>query len=151
MLALDGTPADCRGGIATAALRQVRRSLASGPSAPPAEAEGMQLAALAGEAINRQFLSWRGRSGRRYVCSVYDPAACPAYEHALLMVAAVAPDGARRLLSIADTGCFPEIVLAGAAEATRDGTPVEFHVHLLARSRADRAAILVDLAQPRAS
>jgi hypothetical protein len=132
-------------------MSQVRRAPTAGSSARPPDAEGASLAALAGEGLERQFRSWRGRSGRRYVCSVYDPATCPPYEHALLMVAAVAPDDARRLLSIVDTGCFPEIVLAGAVEAARAGAPVEFHLHLLARSRAERAAILSDLAHLRTS
>jgi len=115
------------------------------------EDDGAPLAALAGEPLDGRFRSWRGRSGRRYVFSVYHPASCPAYEDAVLLAAAVAPDGGRRPLFIGDTGCFPDIVLARGADSAPRGAAVEMHVHLLAGSRAGRDAVLADLAHLRAS
>lgn len=105
-----------------------------------------ELAALAGEALAGRFRHWRGWSGRRYVFSVYDPASCPAYEDAVLIVAAAGPDGERRIVSIADTGALPEIAVARArAIASSLATRVECHVHLLAASRAEREAAIADL------
>jgi hypothetical protein len=119
------------------------------PSTAPrlAETDGEPLAALAGRALEPRFRSWRGASGRRYIVSVYDPDACPAYCDAVLIAAAVDPDGRRRLLALADTGVFPEPVLARARRSLGDvAEPVEFHLHLLAASSAERRAALDDLA-----
>jgi hypothetical protein len=148
MLALDATSTSCN---ARAWVRAFGGAWPAGFFAAPGDGGGGPLASLAGGALDGQFRFWRGRSGRRYVCSVYDRAACPAYEHAILIVAAVAPDGARHLLFIAETGCFPEIALAKAEQAARGHGRVEFHVHLLARSAAARAALLADFAHLGAS
>lgn len=116
------------------------------PAGRRRSADSAPLTALAGDALDGRFRSWRGRSGRRYVFSVYDSVSCPAYEHAVMMVAAKTPDGQRRILSIVETGCFPDIVLAKAAAMTGpDGAP-EFHIHLLARSPAERIKLIADLA-----
>ena len=37
--------------------------------------------------LRRKYRSWRGRSGRAYMFSVYSPFDCPAYEDAVLIVA----------------------------------------------------------------
>jgi hypothetical protein len=107
------------------------------------------LLALADEALAARFRSWRGASGRRYVFSVYEPFACPAYSHAVVIVAAVDAAGDRTALFVADTGCFPEIVLANAATKwTRGDLRIEFHVHLLANSATAREALIADLSHP---
>ncbi|MGD0763364.1 MAG: hypothetical protein ABR929_09285 [Roseiarcus sp.] len=119
------------------------------PSRAPrlAETDGEPLAVLAGQILEPRFRSWRGASGRRYIVSVYDPDACPAYCDAVLIAAAVDPDGRRRLLALADTGVFPEPVLARAKRSLGDiAEPVEFHLHLLAASSAERRVALDDLA-----
>jgi hypothetical protein len=104
------------------------------------------LLALADDALAARFRSWRGASGRRYVFSVYEPPGCPAYGHAVILVAAVAAAGDRTALFIADTGWFPEIVLAEAAtKGTRTAVKIEFHFHLLANSPAGREALIADL------
>lgn len=105
-----------------------------------------ELAALAGEALAGRFRHWRGLSGRRYVFSVYDPASCPAYGDAVLIVATVDASGERRIVSIADTGALPEIAVAGARRiAASLEARVECHVHLLAASRFGREAAIADL------
>jgi hypothetical protein len=129
MLALDEHPA----GPSELAARN-RRSDASAP-----------LSALAGEALGSRFRSWRGSSGRRYVFSVYDAQTCPAYENALMIVAEATAEGGRRLISIGDTGCLPDLALAKARRVGA-GAGLEFHVHLLARSRVERIAAISDLA-----
>jgi hypothetical protein len=104
------------------------------------------LLALADDALAARFRSWRGESGRRYVFSVYESFGCPAYSHAVIIVAAVDAGGVRTALLIADTGCFPEIVLANAASKwAHADVRIEFHVHLLANSAAGREAVIADL------
>ena len=56
----------------------------AGPASAP-------LAALAGGALAHRFHAWRGRSGRRYIFSVYALGECPDYAGAV--IAAVARDG----------------------------------------------------------
>lgn len=107
------------------------------------------LLALAGGALARRFRSWRGRSGKRHIFSVYDAQSCPAYSDAVIIVAAPLDDGGRSILFIGDTGCFPDIVLAKAAADAEGGA--EFHVHLLATSPQDRCALIADISQARRS
>jgi len=124
-------------------------------SAPPtaaflAEGDAEPLAALVGDTLSPRFCAWRGASGRRYIVSVYEPDACPAYCDAVLIAVAVSPDGRRQALTLTDTGVFPEPVLARLARSfaqSRGGScgRVEFHLHLLAASPAERREALDDL------
>jgi hypothetical protein len=109
------------------------------------------LSVLSGDALDGRFRCWRGMSGLGYTFSVYDVASCPAYEHAVMMAVVVAPDGGRRIQSIGDTGCFPDLFLANAARSRARDSRTEFHIHLLARSRAERLAVIADLGHARAS
>ena len=133
--------------------------LARGLSEPPAppwiaplgdgghRAGGVALAALAGLPFSARFCSWTGLSGRRYVFSVYPASNCPAFCHAVLLAAV--RDGPRRLriVSVRDTGVFPEPVVARAQREFRAcGPGLEFHLHLLPQCPADRAATIADLA-----
>jgi len=110
--------------------------------------ESAPLLALADDPLGARFRSWRGASGRRYVFSVYDPLDCPAYSYAVIIVAAVDNAGNRTALLVADTGCFPEIVLANAATKWSGELQMELHVHLLANSAAGREALIADLSHP---
>jgi hypothetical protein len=113
------------------------------------EEDSAPLSALAGDPLGARFRCWRGASGRRYVFSIYGRRSCPAYDHAVIMIAAVQRDGDRRVLFIADTGCFPDVVLArAAARWMRADAEIEFHIHLLATSPAARRALIADLSQP---
>jgi hypothetical protein len=108
---------------------------------------GAALAALAGMPFSARFCSWTGRSGRRYVFSVYPASQCPAFCHAVLLAAVRERPGRPRLVSVRDTGTFPEPVVARAQREFRGfGPGLEFHLHLLPSSPADRAAIIADLA-----
>jgi hypothetical protein len=120
---------------------------AAPPTAPCfAEAEGEPLAALADDALSPRFFAWRGASGRRYIASVYEADLCPAYCDAALIAVAAGPDG-RRILALADTGVFPEPVVARLAQTLAPlAERLEFHLHLLAANPADRRAALDDLA-----
>jgi hypothetical protein len=116
-------------------------------SASYSESASAPLRALAGEALAARFRSWRGVSGRRYIFSVFDRQSCPAYEHVVAMIVARDPDGERRIMFIDDTGSFPDLALAKAMMGIPAEPEVEFHVHLLATSRPERAAMIADLTQ----
>jgi hypothetical protein len=123
----------------------------AGSTASPNEHASAPLRALAGNALSARFRSWRGASGRRYIFSTFDRQSCPAYEHVVAMIAAVDPDGERRIIFIGDTGCFPDLALATAVKGIPADREIEFHVHLLATSRAERAAMIADLTHTRRS
>ena len=105
------------------------------------------LAALAGMPFASRFCSWIGLSGQRYVFSVYPASTCPAFCDAVLLTAVRDMTGQRRVVSVHETGAFPEPVVAKAQRELRAfGPGVEFHLHLLAASPAERAATVADLA-----
>jgi hypothetical protein len=108
---------------------------------------GGALAALAGMPFATRFSSWTGLSGRRYVFSVYPASACPAFCHAVLLAALRDGPGRPRVVAARLTGHFPEPVVARAQrEFGGFGPDLEFHLHLLPSSPADRAAAIADLA-----
>jgi hypothetical protein len=114
--------------------------------APSPAVDNQALASLADEKLAGRFRHWRGASGRRYIFSLYEPESCPAYDDAVLIVAVKFPGGVRRIMTICDTGSLPELALARAHEAaTESGESIECHIHLLAASRDERAAVIEDL------
>src|SRR5271157_2617576 len=84
------------------------------------ETRGSALAALAGTRFASRFFSWAGLSGRRYVFSVYPASACPAYCDAVMLAAVRDGSGRRRVVSVRDTGAFPESVAARAVHELRE-------------------------------
>jgi hypothetical protein len=105
------------------------------------------LAALAGTPISARFCSWIGLSGQRYIFSVYQAADCPAFRDAILLAAVRDMTGQRRVVSVWETGAFPEPVVAKARHDLGAFEPgVEFHLHLLTTSAAERKATVADLA-----
>jgi hypothetical protein len=132
--------------------RAGRTVTASRSSSPSQERDSEPLLTLAGDALGTRYRCWRGASGRRYVFSAYSRQACPAYSHVVMLVAAVQRDGARNVHFVVDTGSFPDIALAKAStEWAKAGREIEFHVHLLATSLAERRAVIADLSQARRS
>jgi hypothetical protein len=109
------------------------------------------LRALEGGALDTRFRSWTGASGRRYVFSVFSQNSCPTFEHAVALIATLGRDGERRAIAVEDTGCFPDISLAKGVATIPTGDAFEVHIHLLATSRMERAALVADLAQARRS
>jgi hypothetical protein len=109
-------------------------------------AANQPLAALAEASFAQRFRHWRGASGRRYIFSVYDPLACPSYDNAVLIAAAYDEAGDARIVLVVDTGALPDIALARAKEQTAEFEAPEFHIHLLATTRAERLALIEDLA-----
>jgi hypothetical protein len=116
----------------------------SRPSTPSCRSpESTPLRVLAEGGLSAKFRSWRGASGRRYVFSVYDRHSCPAYSDAVLVIASALADGGRKIVFVADTGCFPDMVVANAA--AKFAGAFEFHVHLLARAPDERRALIADI------
>lgn len=113
----------------------------------PGTIRDSSLAALAGTSISSRFCSWIGLSGRRYIFSVYQAGDCPAFRDAVLLAAVRDMTGQRRVVSVWETGAFPEPVVAEAQhELSPYGPGVEFHLHLLTTSPAERRATVADLA-----
>ena len=120
------------------------------PPAPPwiapssdggPRAGGGALAALADLPFSSRFCSWTGLSGRRYVFSVYPASACPAFCDAVLLVAVRDSPRRRRIVSLRDTGVFPEPVVARAQREFRAYGPGSSSISICSpRSPADRAA-----------
>ncbi len=109
--------------------------------------QGASLKALAGMPIASRFCSWIGQSGRRYVFSVYPASECPAFPNAVLMAVVRDMTGRRCVVSVRDTGAFPEPVLARVRrELSAFGSGLELHLHLLAASSVERVATVADLA-----
>lgn len=104
-------------------------------------------AALSRTELAGRFAPWRGQSGKSYVFSVYAASDCPAFCDAVLIAAARDETGRRRPLDLIDTGTFPEPSIARARrDLGRRGGALEFHVHLLSRTPAERREAIADLA-----
>ena len=77
---------------------------------------------------------WRGKSGRRYVHTVYPSNACPEVENAIYLAVGRDGSGARR----------PVAIDGGRSFFPSDGTE-EVHVHLLASCGHQAARVMDDL------
>ncbi|AMJ63761.1 hypothetical protein AXW83_17370 [Bosea sp. PAMC 26642] len=107
-------------------------------------AREMPLRSTAGLLSERRFTAWRGRSGRRYVASIF----AAGDDHALgftdAVLLAVAPD--RTIIAARDSGPFGvEAALTRWRGAVRQAGACEIHVHLLAEDGISRRAALLDL------
>lgn len=106
------------------------------------------LAGLAGSPLEPRFRYWRGASGRRYLFSVFPaPGSCggdavPRFENAVSLAVARGAGDARVILAVVETGSLPDA--PDGADALACGAD-EIHVHLLATSATERAAIRRDL------
>ncbi|CAM5762782.1 hypothetical protein [Bosea minatitlanensis] len=111
--------------------------------APETAAREMPLRSAA-SLSERRFTAWRGRSGRRYVASVF-----PVEDsHALSFTDAVllAVTAERQIVAARDSGPFGvEAALARWQRSVAEAGAREIHVHLLAEDGASRRAALLDL------
>lgn len=96
--------------------------------------------------IAQPYHYWRGASGARYLHSVYSLLECPALPKATYILVHRDEDGTRRPLRIgqtvdeADTLNLAHLRHAGARLGAN-----EVHIHLLAESEEERAAVTADL------
>jgi hypothetical protein len=111
----------------------------------------LPLACLDRTGMENWLRSWRGASGRRYICSVHALGEPPLFDFERAIVAAVrkGEDGGS-ILFVFEPGLEAESdrLRRWTEEARRQGAD-EWHVHLLAGSPEERAFALRDLA-PRA-
>lgn len=92
----------------------------------------------------RRFTAWRGRSGRRYVASVFSITD----DHALGFSDAVllAVSAERRIIAARESGPFGiEAALTRWRRSVAMAGATEIHVHLLAEDGLTRRAALLDL------
>ncbi len=109
-------------------------------------ADGAPAAYAARQPAIERFCAWRGRSGRRYVASIYGFDDCPDYEHVVALAVRRDADGRRAVLAAIDLGAFPIMAMGGEAmTAARAAGANEAHLHLLAETGAARAAAIADL------
>ena len=95
--------------------------------------------------LGGRFHYWSGRSGTRYIFSIYKPGSCPPLPGAVYVIANKRPDGSRDALAI---GRFPAVWESASREATkliRSSGGDEVHVHLLAESDRQAEDIVCDL------
>jgi hypothetical protein len=96
--------------------------------------------------LRRKYRSWRGRSGRTYMFSVYSPFDCPAYEDAVLIVARRGADTRGGALAWRDLGRLAESELSEIRRRFADRLDaVEFHIHVLADRYGDRRRLIEDV------
>ena len=104
------------------------------------------LAALAGGALARRFCSWTGRSGERYVCSVFALDRCPSFADAIVLAVRCLADGRREVVAATETGEAPDLLLDDTANRFFNSLGAsEWHVHLLCESASARRAAIADL------
>jgi hypothetical protein len=111
---------------------------------PPAlVAREMPLRSTAG-LTERRFTAWRGRSGRRYVASVFSVTDDHALGFTDAVLLAVSSD--RQILAARDSGPFGiEAALTRWRRSVAMAGASEIHVHLLAEDGLTRRAALLDL------
>ena len=131
-------------------------SLPAEPASPPRAAVcNAPLASLTDQPLERRFHAWSGRSGRRYVCSVFPAefeqpgAGLPDFTGALVLAVGVAADGLRSPLALHDSGDGDAAALDRRrmflAAAQGQGA-CEWHVYLLAPEAEHRRLVMADLA-----
>lgn len=95
------------------------------------------------------FHLWRGRSGRRYLVSVHRIANPPEPAQNSVVLFVAVEDGIRSILSALSFGALDASAAGRLQRATLAAAPQELHVHLLAQTEAERAAMVRDLSPER--
>ncbi len=109
----------------------------------PGQVREMPLRATA-QLAERRFTAWRGRSGRRYVASVFAIQDGHALGFTDAVLLAVSPD--RKIVAARDSGPFGiDAALTRWRDAVAMAGAIEIHAHLLAEDGAGRRAALCDL------
>lgn len=97
-------------------------------------------------AVGQGFHYWRGRSGRRYLHSIYTLFACPAIPQANYMLVHRGGDGSRSVLAVGQT--TSDAASLNLARLRQEGARLganEVHIHLLADSDDERDDVETDL------
>ena len=96
--------------------------------------------------MQQSFRYWRGATGRRYLHTVYPLVECPAIPKANFIVVRRNADGSRTPLSIGQT--LDDAASLNLAHLRRQAAQQggdEIHIHLLAETPHERAAVEADL------
>jgi hypothetical protein len=134
-------------------LRRWREKNASIVVRPPADdASNKSLASLAGGDLAERFHSWRGRSGRRYICSVFrvehhsENAGLPDFEAAIVLAVKTDVAGNRQVVGFCqcEHGFGPVARRTFASAAIAAGAQ-QWHVHLLTADPQKRRAAIEDI------
>lgn len=110
------------------------------------------LESLAGGSLAARFHAWHGRSGQRYICSVFpvraeaSDAGLPDYADAVVIAVATDGDGVRHIVSLCqcELGANPYARECFLIEALAAGA-MEWHIYLLATDMMQRHVVLNDL------
>jgi hypothetical protein len=96
---------------------------------------------LAGSALSDRFRFWRGKSGRRFVFSVYALESAPAYAGAVVVAVRTTPSGDVPVwvgaVETVEEAMLMPVLFSGAVD--------RLHIHLLAGDHRDRQALVEDL------
>jgi hypothetical protein len=129
-------------------VRQQGTNMARPFAASHFAASPLPLASLDRTGLENLFQSWRGASGRRYICSVYPVGEAPSFDCARAIVAAVRKNAEGASIAfVFQPG--PEGESDGLRQWTQKARQYgadEWHVHLLAGSKEERDFALRDLA-----
>ena len=124
------------------------------PAPEGARSREAPLGCLAGAPLAARFHSWRGASGRRYICSVFpvrddaELGGLPDFEGAIALAVSRDGQGRRRRLAVLDL-CWRDGQFAGDLRAAGDALGAgasEWHIHLLAEDGDARSAAIADIA-----
>jgi hypothetical protein len=134
-------------------LRRWREKNAATITRPqPGDASNHSLASLAGGDLAERFHSWRGRSGRRYICSVFRvehhtaDSGLPDFEAAVVIAVKTNGDGDRHVVGF----CQCEHGFGARARDTFVAAAIaagaqQWHVHLLTADPQKRRAAIEDI------
>ena len=107
------------------------------------------LTGLSGSGLADRFRAWQGRSGRRYVFSVFRMGCgldeLPLEAGAVVVAAVRQADGTRRKLWVAEIGRDLDELGAARLDRLAARPDCELHLHLLASTPAERRAVADDL------
>jgi hypothetical protein len=124
------------------------------PTPEAARSREAPLGCLAGAPLAARFHSWRGASGRRYICSVFpvrddaELGGLPDFEGAIALAVSRDSRGRRRRLAVLDL-CWRDGRFAGDRQAAGEALSAgacEWHIHLLAEDGDARSAAIADIA-----
>jgi hypothetical protein len=133
--------------------REKNAGLVVAPLMPAEEPGDTALASLAGGDLAERFHAWRGRSGRRYICSVFPvdvrdgEAGLPDFAEAVVIAVKMDAAGQRRVVGFCqcEYGAGPVARHAFVSAAVAVGAQ-QWHVHLLTADPQKRRAAIEDIA-----
>jgi hypothetical protein len=132
--------------------REKNASTVSQSRASADDASNTSLASLAGGDLAERFHSWRGRSGRRYICSVFrvehhkEDAGLPDFAAAVVIAVKTDAAGDRQVIGFCqcEHGFGPVARTAFVTTAIAAGAQ-QWHVHLLTADPQKRRAAIEDI------